>query len=68
MGIGSAIVVREAIAILYNLGILKMEWETEECRNNKGETIHRRVNIRYLDVYDPSGELVKNWPDKLKII
>lgn len=68
MGIGSAIVVREAIAILYNLGILKMRWETEECKNNKGETINRRVNIQYLDVCDPSGELVKNWPDNLKII
>lgn len=68
LGIGSPIVIREAIQILYNLGILKMEWETERCKNNKGEEIDRRVNIRYLDCCDPSGELAKNWPDNLKIL
>lgn len=68
LGLRSNIVVREAIAILYNLGILKMTWETERCKNNKGEMIDRRVNVRYLDVADPSGELAKNWPDDLKIL
>lgn len=68
IGLRSPIVVREAIAILHNLGILKMKWETERCKNNKGEMIDRRVNVRYLDVADPSGELAKNWPDNLKII
>ena len=68
IGLRSPIVVREAIAILHNLGILKMTWETERCKNNKGEWIDRRVNVRYLDVADPSGELAKNWPDNLKII
>lgn len=68
IGLRSNIVVREAIRILYNMGILKMVWETERCKNNKGEWIDRRVNIRYLDILDPSGELAKNWPDNLKII
>ena len=68
IGLRSTIVVREAIQILHNLGILKMEWDSERCKNNKGEMIDRRVNIRYLDIADPSGELAKNWPDNLKII
>lgn len=68
IGLRSNIVVREAIRILVGLGILKMEYDTERCKNNKGEWIDRRVNIRYLDILDPSGELAKNWPDDLKIL
>lgn len=68
IGLKSPLAAREAIQILYNLGILKMRWETERCKNNKGEEIDRRVNVQYLDIADPSGELVNNWPDNLKIL